>query len=520
MYIVRVKVLNFRALQEVDIPLNKCSILLGENDVGKTSFLLALERFFANKKIDAEEDFFNRDKTTDVIITLTFADLPTDDVLIPLLRADKTLVLRKTFTFDRAPESKVVMEDDSLRTVDKVLLATYFSDDSFVFIPVRRDLAVQFSMAQKSLLGKTLRMRMHEAIKEDDADKSLEKVEKLLIKALEEPREKLQSFLREQMHNEDMKLVFDALGVDPVEGVSFRVMLGDDKIDDIVIENRGAGTQNNLIIALFRLVASLQVEGKFIFAMEEPENSLHPKAQRQLLSVLQDISEHSQIIVTTHSPAFLERSKFENNIILTRTAKGNTVAKTFDQTLLRELRSNLGIRPSDALLKGGGNCAILVEGNTEEDGLPIFMEMYGLSEFKLGISIVNMNGSDTPKVSNTARLLSAYDIPCVVVLDRDAKSTAEDIERESKVGLKNVRRVFCLNEGTFEDYYPLDIVAEIINENLKPQTQITEADFDNLKHGDARLKDFTKVMYEKGAGEPSGFLKRLIGSEGTKKMRD
>jgi predicted ATPase len=63
--------------------------------------------------------------------------------------------------------------------------------------------------------------------------------------------------------------------------------------------------------------------------MEEPENSLHPKAQRQLLAVLQDISQESQVIVTTHSPVFLERSKFENNIILTRTIKGNTIAKTF-----------------------------------------------------------------------------------------------------------------------------------------------------------------------------------------------
>jgi predicted ATP-dependent endonuclease of OLD family len=520
MYISHATIRNFRALQEVDIPLNKCSVLLGENDVGKTSFLFALDRFFVGKKIADADDFFNRDISKDITIMLTFDDLPTDATLDAIRKTNGTITVRKEFTFDETPEVKAVMDDGSVKAIDKSILSGLLSSDAFHFIPVRRDLSVQFSMAKAALLGKTLRVRMHEAIKNNDTDKSLAKVEKILVDALEKPKGELQAFLREQMHNDDMRLVFDALNVDPIEGVSFQVKLSDDKIEDILVENRGAGTQNNLIIALFRLVASLHVEGKLIFAMEEPENSLHPKAQRQLFSVLQDVGEKSQVIITTHSPVFLERNKFENNIILTRTAKGNTIAKTFDPTQLDALRIDLGIRPSDALLKGGGNCAILVEGNTEEEGFPIFMEMIGLSEFKLGIAIVNMRGSDPDRVRNTARLLSAYDIPCVVVLDQDAKATAVDIERESKAGLKNIRRVFCLTQGTIEDYYPLDIIAEVMNANLKPKEIITETDFDSTKHGDARLKDFNKVMFEKGAGEPGGYLKRLIGSNGTKIMKE
>jgi predicted ATP-dependent endonuclease of OLD family len=110
------------------------------------------------------------------------------------------------------------------------------------------------------------------------------------------------------------------------------------------------------------------------------------------------MSERSQVIVTTHSPVFIDRSNFENNILLSRTLKGNAIAKVFRTDDLSEIRTDLGIRASDALLKGGGNCAILVEGNTEEDGFPIFMEMLGLSEFKLGIAIINMGGSDLAKV--------------------------------------------------------------------------------------------------------------------------
>ena len=84
---------------------------------------------------------------------------------------------------------------------------------------------------------------------------------------------------------------------------------------------------------------------------------------------------------------------------------GSTVAKTFDMSLLDQVRTDLGIRASDALLKGGGNCAILVEGSTEEDGFPTFMEMCGMSEFRLGIAIINMDGSNLQRARTIARLL-------------------------------------------------------------------------------------------------------------------
>jgi putative ATP-dependent endonuclease of OLD family len=162
----------------------------------------------------------------------------------------------------------------------------------------------------------------------------------------------------------------------------------------------------------------------------------------------------------------------------------------------------------------------LVEGNTEEDGFPVFMEMYGMSEFQLGIAIINMRGSDTYKVSNTARLLLAYDIPCIVVLDNNAEQTEDDINRESKAQLTNIKKVFRLSKGNIEDYFPLDIVADIINQELNPTTSVSASDFDDSKHGDDRLKDFKKVMYEHGAGSSLGILKRSLGLFGTKMMRD
>jgi len=519
LYISNAQISNFRALESVSVPLNKFSVLIGENDVGKTSFLYALEKYFVGKKLTEASDWFKEITSNDIRIVLTFREIPDNDELSTFVRSNGDIVLSKVFAINKPPEVKAILDDSSPVTVPSTVLKRWFSLESFHFIPVRRDLSVQFSMAKTALLGKTLRAKMKKTLDEGIGSDSLASLEEKLASSLDEPKEELQKYLREQMHDDSVKIGFDELEIDPIEGVSFKVKLSDDRVENILIQNRGAGTQNSLIIALFRLIAQLKLAGYFIFAMEEPENSLHPKAQRQLLSVIQEISNDSQVIVTTHSPVFIDRSKFENNILMTRTSRGNTVTKTFDSSLLSQIRTDLGIRASDALLKGGGNCAILVEGSTEEDGFPIFMEMLGMSEFKLGIAIINLGGSDFQTVRNTARLLMAYDIPCVIVLDKDAEQCANDILRAKKESLTNIREVFLLSKGTIEDYYPLEIVAEVINKEFSPEAPISHEDFDSSKHGKQRLENFKKVMWEHGAGDSIEYLKRMLGSIGTKLLQ-
>ena len=519
MHISHVEISNFRALQSVSVPLNTFSVLLGENDVGKTSFLHALDKYFIGKKLSDPIDWFKSETDADIRIVLTFQDAPGDE-LNDLCHSDGSIVVSKVFQIDKPPQVKAVLGDGSAVDIAKPILSKWFSSERFHFIPVHRDLAVQFSMAKTALLGKTLRARMKKMLAEGDATTSLEELQRLLEDAIAEPRITLESYLQQQMHDDEIRLGFDDLEIDPVEGVKFVVRLSDDRVDNVNIENRGAGTQNNLIIALFRLTAELAAEGYLILAMEEPENSLHPKAQRQLLSVIQEISAKSQVIVTTHSPVFIDRSRFENNILMTRSASGNTVAKTFDVSLLDQVRTDLGIRASDALLKGGGNCAILVEGSTEEDGFPTFMEMCGMSEFRLGMAIINMDGSDYQKARTIARLLYAYDIPCIAVFDRNAKNAADDLEREAAASLPNIKSVFCLQKGNIEDYFSLEIVAEVINRQFSPTKPVTVADFDSSKSGNDRLNDFKRVMMEHGAGDSIRYLKKQLGGLGARLMKE
>ena len=58
--------------------------------------------------------------------------------------------------------------------------------------------------------------------------------------------------------------------------------------------------------------------------IEEPENFLHPRLLPELSEECRSATEHSQLLVTTHSPFFLDSAKPEEVRILYRDDEGFT----------------------------------------------------------------------------------------------------------------------------------------------------------------------------------------------------
>ena len=340
-HITRIQIEHYRALKSVDFRLSSMAVLIGENDVGKTSVLNALKAFYTNKKLADSNDFHQHDCEKPVVITLTYLCDGTE------------VVIRRVYEFNKPPAT-MLFDGDGFSKAPKDLVDETINQEGFYFFPVNRDIAVQFAMTKTALLGKLVRDCVRAKIEEVDSKESLDILVEKTREAVEEPRLGLEHYLRQQMHNETLSLKFDDVNIDPVDGVSFNPGLSDDRVDALPLANRGAGTQNNLVIALFRYLAERQTGNSLIIALEEPENSLHPKAQRQLLAVLLELSSRNQVICTTHSPVFIERTQFESNILITRKKDGRSDAKVFTSEALKEVRSELGIRPADALLKRGG----------------------------------------------------------------------------------------------------------------------------------------------------------------------
>lgn len=82
-----------------------------------------------------------------------------------------------------------------------------------------------------------------------------------------------------------------------------------------------------------------------IILIDEPELSLHPKWQQQIIKVYQSIGKNNQIIVATHSPHILGSVRSENIIILSKNEENKIVPTTGE-----ELYSSYG-QTSDRILE-------------------------------------------------------------------------------------------------------------------------------------------------------------------------
>jgi len=77
MRLTRLTITNYRALRDISIPLSRFGCLIGENNSGKSSVLLALSLFFSGTKL-APSDFF--DESTPVRIAVTFDGITDSDL--------------------------------------------------------------------------------------------------------------------------------------------------------------------------------------------------------------------------------------------------------------------------------------------------------------------------------------------------------------------------------------------------------------------------------------------------------
>lgn len=134
-----------------------------------------------------------------------------------------------------------------------------------------------------------------------------------------------------------------------------RVLIDDGIKTDL--EQKGDGIKSLVAISLVRHISKKSSKHRnLILAIEEPESHLHPAAIQRLSSVLNEISTQQQVIITTHSPLLVDRTKINNNILVNK-------SKALAAKNIAQIRDILGVQVSDNLTSA--NWVLLVEG--EED---------------------------------------------------------------------------------------------------------------------------------------------------------
>ncbi|PCE64986.1 ATP-dependent nuclease [Sediminicola luteus] len=130
----------------------------------------------------------------------------------------------------------------------------------------------------------------------------------------------------------------------------------------VPFQRLGTGTLSTLVFAMLSAIAELKKEN-VIFAMEEPEISIPPHTQRRIVNYL--FASTNQSFITSHSPYIIERFEAENINILARNENGdltNTRISDSDFIKPKTYRNRIRHSIAEAIL---GNAVIIGEGLCE-----------------------------------------------------------------------------------------------------------------------------------------------------------
>lgn len=202
------------------------------------------------------------------------------------------------------------------------------------------------------------------------------------------------------------------------------------------IQQKGDGIKSLTALAILNIPA--RVDRVSVVAIEEPESHLHPESARQLYDTIMSLSQTHQIVLTTHSPLFVNRTNLKENIIV-NDGKATPVKK------IKEIRDVLGIHISDNLTNT--EHALIVEG--EDDKIALEKLLPSMSTkikraIQNGTFIIDYIGG----AGNLPYKLSFYrNLQCKyhVLLDNDdaGRHAGSEAERQGLLDVRNVTYAIC-----------------------------------------------------------------------------
>lgn len=408
MHIAHVHIENFRGIRSADIYFSGTSVLLGDNNTGKSTVFEAIElaigpdRLSRNQAID-EHDFFageylsrEGEPVKKIIVEVVIAGLDEqhctkfrnnlefwrepDRVLLGANQIGNTAqegvqpAVRIRFegaydhenddftskTWFAVPRSEEGVPLNECRVSDK-------REFGFLHLRALRTGNRALSMERGSLLDIILktyevRTRMWEGLLDQLRDLDVvgnndPEFGRILTAIRDAMREIVPGEWADAPHlrvsdltREDLRKVLKSFLATGVAGYG------------APFQHQGTGTINALVLAMLGLIAERR-NGRVIFAMEEPELSLPPHVQKRVVDKVKSIA--AQSLFTSHSPYVIEQFPPEQMMSLTRDANGVMTARQIqlpNSLKLKTFRDGFRTRFCEALL---ARRVIVVEGKTE-----------------------------------------------------------------------------------------------------------------------------------------------------------
>lgn len=321
-FIEKIEIQYFRSIyRSVINDINDISIFTGKNDVGKSNVLKALNLFF-NNETEAECAFefnenFNFKRLTEVrkesIKGKQFIQLK-----ITFIRGnqfEKTLPKKFTITkkWLRDSINPIVTDDLSRRLSAEgknynerstASLTRFLNKIDYYYIPAIKDSGI-FTKMLVSLRNTIYNEKLTE-------DVSLKSSMKDLFSKVAASAEELSDEFKKATNIDSMFATPDSIE----ELYNTMVIVTKTGDNTVGLDKRGDGIRVRYIPSILNYIAS-NTNNMCIWGFEEPENSLEFNLAHQMaLDFINIYSKNSMILLTSHSPAFINLESFINVSII------------------------------------------------------------------------------------------------------------------------------------------------------------------------------------------------------------
>ena len=465
MRVTTVRIRNFRGIRELDLDLGEITVLVGENNSGKTAVLdvlrICLRDLGPRRRVVFEAlDFHLSDVTADpasadpIQIEVAFAEQTTgewSDELIGRLNRDNILqvdddgrshvMLRVTCAYD--PESRdfdqqwsfLNLDHEPLTGVNERALTGLQREVSYYYLQALRD--VRHHFGEKGPFWRPfLKDARLPTEQRAEIERKLKEVNDLVVNSHDSFRQ-----VHDGLHHVQDVVPLAAGDVVSIEAVPGRIfdMLAKAQINlgsvtgaRIPLHRHGEGTQSLSVLMLFTAFLEAWPAGAPILALEEPEAHLHPSAVRALWGLVRNFA--GQKLISTHSGDLLAETEVHQIRRLARTRNGIRVFRVPAGLLSDDetRKFNYHVRQARGELLFA-RCWLLVEGETEAWIYPAAARAMDIDFHREGIRVVEYRQTD---VGLLAKIANALGIAWYCLGDADT-ATGGRQAKQTKASLSN-----------------------------------------------------------------------------------
>ncbi len=457
---------NFRCIgpTPVSIDLNDIVVLVGANNVGKSSILKAYELAMSqgsNKGKLKIEDFPNnkidQNNLPEIELHTIVYDNSPGEKWITVLPNDERLVKERWIWANEGDPKREGWDAENNNWSDQVPWGAPNVANSRRPEPHKVDAfdpPEEQATAIKDLLMKAVNDRVknlkgaNQEEEENEYHQLIGKVKELQKKIVADSQEQIDAVnieLSQQFEKvfPNYKIDFDAKPEDNLDKTinlfkaDPQLLMG--PVDGYLstIERQGSGARRTLLWTALKFISENNQKGKdkatvrpHLLLIDEPEICLHPNAIRDACSVLYDLPNTGnwQVMVTTHSPIFIDFSRDNTTIVkVEKTAagsiQGTTVFRPETTQLDADDKRNLKLLnlcdPYVAEFFFGGK-VIVVEGDTEYTAFN-YIKASNPEAYK-DVHIIRARGKAT--IVSLVKILNHFGSSYSVLHDSDTPLTA------------------------------------------------------------------------------------------------